>query len=279
MNSDAYFKETPDGREPPLERWSGLRVREDIWAPLRKFTSARIALGRAGSSVPTRHQLDFQLAHACARDAVWSHFDPEALAAGMRKLGQDVVTVESAASDRAEFLQRPDLGRRLAPESRAWLLQRIGQSVDVDLAIIVTDGLSALAVTTQTSPFLAELLDLLQREAWSLAPLIVARHGRVALQDEIGEICRAKISLILIGERPGLGSADSMGIYFIHSPEIGKTDADRNCVSNIRQGGLPPAEAARKVWHLLNACRRTATSGVQLKDDFSAAIGDVAKLH
>ena len=275
MNSEANFKETSDRCEASLGQLSGGGMREDVWAPLRKLTSARIALGRAGGSMPTRHQLDFQLAHACARDAVWSRFDPDALAADMRKLGPEVITVESAARDRAEFLQRPDLGRRLATESRVRLLQQFGQSAGVDLAIIITDGLSALAVTTQSPPFLAELLHLLQHDSWSIAPLIVARHGRVALQDEIGEICRAKISLILIGERPGLGSPDSMGLYFIYSPKTGKTDADRNCVSNIRQGGLPPVEAAQKVRHLLYACRKMAISGVQLKDDSATAISNL----
>src|SRR5580700_5020753 len=215
MNSEANSKETPGRRGAPLERWSGHVMRDDVWAPLRKLTSARIALGRAGGSMRTRHQLDFQLAHACARDAVWSPFDPDSLAADMRKIGQEVIVVESAARDRAEFLRRPDLGRRLSTESQV-LLKHLEKSAGVDLAIVVTDGLSALAVTTQSPPFLAELLDLLQHDSWSIAPLIVARHGRVALQDEIGEICRAKISLILIGERPGLGSPDSMGLYFIY---------------------------------------------------------------
>jgi ethanolamine ammonia-lyase small subunit len=267
MNSKTDSDEKLERTEAPLQRWTGPGVREDVWSPLRRFTSARIALGRAGGSMPTRHQLAFQLAHASARDAVWSHFDPDALAAELGKLGHPVLTVESAARDRAEYLQRPDLGRRLAPESRASLVQHLGEGVGVDLAIIVTDGLSALAVTTQSPPFLAELFTLLSHDSWSIAPVIVARHGRVALEDEIGEICRAKISLILIGERPGLGSPDSMGIYFIYSPKPEKTDADRNCVSNIRQGGLPPVEAARKVSHLLSVCRNTTTSGVLLKDD------------
>lgn len=270
MDSKANSEEIPGSRVAPMERRSD--IRDDVWSPLRRFTSARIALGRAGGSLPTRHRLAFQLAHARARDAVWSHFDPEALAADIRKIGQEVITVESAATDRTEYLQRPDLGRRLATESRVRLRQRLGQSAGVDLAIIVTDGLSALAVTAQSPPFLAELFGLLRHNSWSLAPLIVARYGRVALQDEIGEVCRAKISLILIGERPGLGSADSMGLYFTYEPRIGNTDANRNCISNIRQGGLPPVEAARKVIYLLNMCKKRAISGVQLKDDFAAPI-------
>jgi ethanolamine ammonia-lyase small subunit len=270
MNTQSNSEKIPDSRVTPLERSSAMQ--DDVWSPLRKLTSARIALGRAGGSMPTRHRLDFQLAHASARDAVWSHFDPASLAADLRKTGEEVITVESAAADRAEFLQRPDLGRRLATQSLVRLQRHSEQSTGVDLAIIVTDGLSALAVMAQSAPFLAELLELLRHDAWSIAPLIVARHGRVALQDEIGEICRAKISLILIGERPGLGSADSMGLYFTYSPKIGNTDADRNCISNVRQGGLPPIEAARKVSYLLNVCRKRAVSGVQLKDDFAARI-------
>jgi ethanolamine ammonia-lyase small subunit len=271
VNTESNSKEIPDTPVTPLDRPSAMR--DDVWSPLRKLTSARIALGRAGGSMPTRHRLDFQLAHASARDAVWSHFDPETLAADLRKTGEEVMTVESAAKDRAEFLQRPDLGRRLAPESRVRLQRHAEQSAGVDLAIIVTDGLSALAVTAQSAPFLVKFLELLRQDSWSISPLIVARHGRVALQDEIGEICRAKISLILIGERPGLGSADSMGLYFTYSPKIGNTDAGRNCISNVRQGGLPPGEAARKVSYLLHVCRKRAVSGVQLKDDFAARRG------
>jgi ethanolamine ammonia-lyase small subunit len=272
MITKSNSKEIPDKPAAPLERPRD--TRDDVWSPLRQLTSARIALGRAGGSMPTRHRLDFQLAHASARDAVWSHFDPESLAADIRKTtGEEVMTVESAATDRTEFLQRPDLGRRLAPESRVRLQGYFEQSTGVDLAIIVTDGLSALAVMAQSAPFLAELLELLRHDSWPIAPLIVARNGRVALQDEIGEICRARISLILIGERPGLGSADSMGLYFTHSPKIGNTDADRNCISNVRPGGLPPIEAARKVRYLLDVCKKRAISGVQLKDDFGVATG------
>jgi ethanolamine ammonia-lyase small subunit len=239
----------------------------DPWQPLRAHTAARIALGRSGGSLPTREQLDFRLAHARARDAVLSPFDADALADELRALGSEVLVAESAARDRSEFLQRPDLGRRLGHASRAHLVDHAANSPRVDLAIIISDGLSTLAANTQSKPVLAALLPLLRESNWSLAPLVVVRQARVALQDEIGEIFRAKISLILLGERPGLGNADSLGAYFTFDPALGRTDADRNCISNIRAGGLIPAAAAVKLHHLLEQSRRLALSGVALKDD------------
>lgn len=239
----------------------------DPWNQLRRHTAARIALGRSGGSLPTRAQLDFRLAHARARDAVLSSFDAAALAGELRELGTEVLVAESAARDRSEFLQRPDLGRRLGHESRADLVERAADQPRTDLAIIVSDGLSTLAASTQSQPLLATLLPLLKASEWSLAPVVVVSHARVALQDEIGEIFRAKISLMLLGERPGLGSADSLGAYFTFAPAIGRTDADRNCISNIRPGGLAPADAAAKLHYLLEQSRRLALSGVALKDD------------
>jgi ethanolamine ammonia-lyase small subunit len=243
-------------------------VQFDPWRSLRKITAARIALGRTGGSLPTRELLEFRLAHALARDAVLSPFDAEALAEEMRALGVEVLVTGSAVCDRAEFLQRPDLGRRLAQASRALLVDRAASLPPVDLAIIASDGLSTLAAVTQTGPLLAELLARLQGEGgWKLAPIVVARHARVALQDEVGEIFRAKISLMLLGERPGLGNADSLGAYFTFAPAIGRTDSERNCISNIRPGGLLPAEAARKLHHLLAESRRLGLSGIALKDE------------
>jgi len=197
-----------------------------------------------------------------------SPFDAEALAGDMRAPGVEVLVAESAARDRSEFLQRPDFGRRLAPASRALLVERSASLPPVDLAIIVSDGLSTLAAMTQAAPLLAELLALLREEGdWKLAPIVVARHARVALQDEVGDIFRAKIILLLLGERPGLGNADSLGAYFTFAPAIGRADAERNCVSNIRPGGLAPAEAARKLHSLLSESRRLGRSGIALKDE------------
>jgi len=243
-------------------------MQPDAWHPLRRLTAARIALGRTGGSVPTREQLDFRLAHARARDAVLSPFDAEALATRLRSLGETVHVVESAARDRSEFLQRPDLGRSLSETSRQALASLA--NVPRDLAIIISDGLSTLAANTQAEPVLAALLPLFRASGWRLAPLIIARHARVALQDEIGALLHAKISLLLIGERPGLGGADSLGAYFTFAPTPGRTDADRNCLSNIRPGGLVPAEAARKLHHLLEQARRLQLTGVALKDDVPA---------
>jgi len=252
-------------------------MQPDVWHPLRNVTAARIALGRSGGSLPTRGQLDFRLAHARARDAVLAPFDPDALAARLRPLGSEVLVAESAARDREEFLQRPDLGRRLGHASRAHLVDHAAAAPRCDLVIIVSDGLSTLAANTQSEPLLGALLPRLRESGWSLAPLVVVRHARVALQDEIGEIFRARISLMLLGERPGLGNADSLGAYFTFAPAIGRTDADRNCISNIRPGGLVPAEAAVKLHHLLGESRRRALSGVALKDDAPALDGGPAQ--
>jgi ethanolamine ammonia-lyase small subunit len=240
----------------------------DAWNSLRQLTSARIAIGRTGGSVLTRERLDFLLAHARARDAVLAPFDADSLARTLHgALGLPVLIAASAAADRSEYLQRPDLGRRLAPESRALLAGEAARRGPCDIVIVISDGLSTLAALTHTGPLLAALLPLLAGSGWTVAPLLVARYARVAFQDEAGEILRARISLMLIGERPGLGSADSLGAYFTYRPEAGKTDADRNCISNIRQGGLAPADAARKLHSLLTQSRRLALSGVRLKDD------------
>jgi ethanolamine ammonia-lyase small subunit len=239
----------------------------DAWNQLRRLTTARIALGHSGGSLPARQRLDFQLAHARARDAVHSPFDAEQFAARLRLLTPEVFVVNSAARDRAEFLRRPDLGRTLAPDSRKALTDASAQWPPADLAIIVSDGLSTYAVTTQCEPLLAALLPLVRGSGWTLAPLIVARHGRVALQDEIGALLKARLSVMLLGERPGLGSADSLGVYFTFGPAPGRSDADRNCISNIRQGGLTIGDAAAKLHYLLGQAFHLALSGVRLKDD------------
>jgi len=247
------------------------RIENDPWSALRAHTAARIALGRSGGSLPTRAQLEFRLAHAQARDAVLSEFEPEALAATLRALGEPVLVVDSAASDRATFLQRPDLGRKLADSSRTALEAYAGNSPHAELAIVVSDGLSTLAAVTQAEPLLAALLLFLRASGWTLAPLVVARHARVALQDEIGAILGAQLSLMLLGERPGLGNADSLGAYFTYAPAPGRTDAERNCISNIRAGGLAPSEAARKLHTLLTQSRQLRVSGVALKDETALA--------
>lgn len=236
----------------------------DTWSHLRDFTAARIALGRSGASLPTGPLLDFRLSHARARDAVLTPFHPEELATEIRALGREILVVESQAGSRTAYLQRPDLGRKLSEASRTMLAQS-AMGPPPDLVIILSDGLSTMAAMSQCTPLLQELLPLL--EGWKIAPIVVARHGRVALQDEVGALFSAQLSLILLGERPGLGSPDSLGAYFTYAPVPGRTDAERNCVSNIRPQGLPPAAAARKLHALLSASRALKLSGVRLKDD------------
>jgi ethanolamine ammonia-lyase small subunit len=241
-------------------------VTPDAWSELRGVTQARIALGRAGGSLPTHEWLEFKAAHAAARDAVHNAFDAESLAAQLATLGVETLVVDSSAGDRTAYLQRPDLGRQLDEPSRQRLEAQAKAPSPFDLAIILSDGLSALAVHRQAPPLLAELLPRLKNDGWRLAPIVVARFGRVALEDQIGELLGAQLALMLIGERPGLGSPDSLGAYMVHGPKAGNTDAQRNCVSNIRPEGLPIAAAAETLHYLLREARRRKLSGVQLKD-------------
>jgi ethanolamine ammonia-lyase small subunit len=218
----------------------------DEWAGLRRHTSARIALGRAGGSAPTAALLAFNLDHALARDAVHAPFDAEKIAAELRALpaAPAVLTLSTAAPDRATYLQQPDLGRRLSSDSVSQLLA-VNSQLPPDLVVLISDGLSALAAQRQAPPLLTELLPRLRAAGLTLAPLCVVRHARVALLDEVGAVLRARLALILLGERPGLGTPDSLGAYFEFAPQPGRTNADRNCVSNIRPGqpswlaGLP----------------------------------------
>jgi ethanolamine ammonia-lyase small subunit len=240
-------------------------VTRDPWETLRSTTLARIALGRAGGSLPTHEWLRFKSAHAAARDAVHCDFDAERLAGEIAALGVEVVIVDSAAADRQTFLARPDLGRRLDERSR-FAIQELGVREPNDLVIVVSDGLSAIAVDRQARPLLDILLPKLQGDGWGLDPIIIARFGRVALQDEIGHLLRAEVALSMIGERPGLGSPDSLGAYLVYGPRVGNTDANRNCVSNIRPEGLPHAAASETIHYLLSEARRRRLSGVELKD-------------
>jgi ethanolamine ammonia-lyase small subunit len=237
----------------------------DQWTALRGATSARIALGRAGGSLPTRAWLDFKSAHAAARDAVHCVFDAEQLAAELGTVAAQVVLVDSAAQDRRSFLLRPDLGRQLDERSR-YALQQTPAETTHDLAVVISDGLSALAVHRHARPLLEALLPKLTGDGWHIAPIVVARFGRVALEDEVGQLLGAQLALILIGERPGLGSPDSLGAYLVYGPRPGNTDANRNCVSNIRPDGLTYSAAADTIHYLSSEARRRRLSGVQLKD-------------
>lgn len=236
----------------------------DPWQAARRFTSARIALGRAGGSLPTRELLDFQLAHAAARDAVHLPFDPAALADHIKKAGYESLILESAAADCQTYLQRPDLGRRLSVASRD-ILQKSATGFDV--VLIVSDGLSALAANQNAARVLEALRPLLQQSRLTYSPVAIVKLGRVAIEDEIGELLKGQVGVILLGERPGLGSPDSLGAYLVYRPRLGLTDANRNCISNIRPEGLPPAIAAERIFYLIKQMIRRQISGVQLKDD------------
>jgi ethanolamine ammonia-lyase small subunit len=237
----------------------GLSSRAALAARLRALTPARVGLGRSGVSQQTRNQLEFQLAHARARDAVHARMEATALAATIAEIaGGPVLRLHSAATDRATYLQRPDLGRLLDEASRAVL-----RSGSWELAVIVVDGLSALAVERHVPALLRELLPRL--EEWQIAPIMIVEQGRVAIGDEIGDALSAQISVVLIGERPGLSSPDSLGAYITWSPRPGRTDAERNCISNIRAEGLSYADAALQLSHHLVEARRRELSGVALK--------------
>ena len=241
-------------------------VTPDPWAALRAFTGARIALGRAGGSLPTAEVLAFAMAHAAARDAVWSSLDVDRLAADLAPLGLPLLRLASAAPDRATYLRRPDLGRRLGEASRAPLLAAAPPD-GCDLALMVADGLSATAAQRHAPALLAALVPRLRAAGLSLGPLSAVRQGRVALEDEIGAALGARAALIVLGERPGLSSPDSLGCYLVHGPRPGRTDAERNCVSNVRPEGLPVAAAADLLAWLIAEALRRGLSGVALKDE------------
>jgi ethanolamine ammonia-lyase small subunit len=257
------------------------------WQALRQFTSARIALGRSGVSLPTAVQLEFQLAHAAARDAVHLELDVESLRKAVDAENDGApgpcpdhacITVASAAPDRQRYLQRPDLGRQLDAASRATLrnlqdLQRppVGDGGACKLAIVIADGLSALAIERHALPFLRALRQTLESKEWTLAPIVIVSQGRVAVGDDVGELLGADIVAVLIGERPGLSSPDSMGLYLTWAPRVGLTDESRNCISNIRPAGLSYEEAAFKLHYLMTQARQRRLSGVQLKDDTRGA--------
>lgn len=243
----------------------------DPWHPLRRLTTARIALGRAGSSLPTRELLDFSLAHARARDAVAAEFDAPRLVQRLAPLGLDCLVLRTAAENRRQYLLRPDLGRKLHPRDRDRLAVLADGQPPCALALVVSDGLSARAAESHAPPLLAELVPRLLKQGWRLAPLCVVALGRVAVEDEIGALLGAELALILLGERPGLTAADSLGAYLVFQPAPGRTDAQRNCVSNIHPAGRPPAEAAVILHYLLTEARRRRLSGIALKADRALA--------
>jgi ethanolamine ammonia-lyase small subunit len=255
---------------PPSDDSSG-SVEANPWDALRRFTNARIALGRAGSSLPTAPLLAFNLSHAQARDAVHQPLDTEALHDALRATGFETLDVESAAPDRDHYLRRPDLGRKLSDASAA-RLQEYANSThqDFDVVFVAADGLSAYAAARHAVPFLERMRAKLNGSR--IGPVVVARQARVALGDGIGELLRGRVVVMLIGERPGLSSPDSLGVYLTYEPRVGRSDAERNCISNVRPGGLPYDLAAFKLHYLITEARRLKLTGVNLKDDSDASL-------
>jgi len=243
---------------------------EDAWRELGRATPARIGLGRAGASLPTREVLGFSLAHARARDAVYAEFEAEGIARQIEALGWRSLRVASAAPDRPTYLRRPDLGRRLSHDSRRALEAQPREAVD--LAIVVADGLSALAVNLNAVPLLAGFQRYAERAGWRVAPVVLASQARVALGDEVGELLRARMTVLLVGERPGLSSADSLGVYLTYAPRVGRVDGERNCVSNVREAGLKPELAAFKIAWLVEQALALSLTGVTLKDESDALL-------
>ncbi len=241
-----------------------ITLEDDLWSDLRRLTAARIGLKRAGASLATGPLLDFALAHARARDAVLAPLDEARLAAELSALGAPVVTVASAAADRQTYLMRPDLGRRLGAGAAAALTAHRG---DNDVVFVAADGLSARAVALHAAPVLAKTMTALRAENWRIAPAVVVRFGRVAIGDAVASALGAASVAVLIGERPGLSAPDSMGAYLTFKPHAGTTDAERNCISNIRPEGNDYETAAFRLAYMLRAMRARRLSGVQLKDD------------
>jgi ethanolamine ammonia-lyase small subunit len=238
-------------------------VSEDPWAELKRFTASRIALGRCGSSLPLKESLAFRLDHARARDAVHSPFRQAELAETLRAAGLSCLELESEVRDRGEYLTRPDKGRRLSLRARTLLAE---QKAGFDICMSVGDGLSARAIHENAAPFVLACARMFGQAGLRLGPVCVVQNARVAIADEIASLVSARLSIILIGERPGLSSPNSMGVYLTMNPCVGITDESRNCISNVREGGLSLTEGVRKLGYLVEEAFRLGQSGVELKD-------------
>lgn len=250
------------------------------WAGLKKLTPARIALGRAGTSIPTEPHLAFQLAHAKARDAIHHQLDVDAIKTDIAALNVDLLLLESAAESRSAYLQRPDKGRVLRASAREALTEYASKQIEpCDIALVIGDGLSAFAIEKNVAPLLKRVVPLIAQSGWKLGPITIVRQARVAIGDEIGHILGAKLVAVLIGERPGLSSPDSLGIYLTYAPRPGLTDEARNCISNVRDQGLPHEEAARKLLYLMTEAMQRQQSGVLLKDESEGIAVAVQDAH
>ena len=240
-------------------------VEPDPWQSLKTYTDARIALGHAGGAIPLKEVLQFKLAFAHAKDAVYSELDWPKLEQKLERLGVPYTKLHSRASSRSVYLQRPDWGRSLNEASTARLKEI--PSSETDIAIVLADGLSATAINQHAIPLLQRLIPDLQKNSYRIAPITVAEQARVAIGDEIACLLRAKLVVVLIGERPGLSSPYSMGAYLTYAPAPGLTDERRNCISNIRPEGLPYEMAKQKILYLIQESLRLKLSGVDLKDN------------
>ncbi|MGC4104606.1 ethanolamine ammonia-lyase subunit EutC [Ferruginibacter sp.] len=236
----------------------------DSWQSLKQFTNARIALGSTGVAVPLKELLQFRLAHAHARDAVYALLNEQEIIRGLEQLQLSFSLLHSKAQHRDAYLQRPDLGRQLHEASAAQLKN---SNDSCDIAILIADGLSATAVNEHALPLLQCLIPMLLQAGFVLAPINLVQQARVAIADEVGVLLHAKCTVVLIGERPGLSSPDSMGAYLTYAPAIGATDECRNCISNIRPAGMDVVTAANKVFYLIQEAFRLQYSGVALKDN------------
>lgn len=258
-------------------------VSRDPWLELRRFTSARIALGRCGVSLPLDRWLDFRLAHARARDAVATPFAAEEIQAELAGSGLSSMILQSEVTGHEEYLTRPDKGRRLSAESRAilenWMTHAPEEDQQgFDVSLVVCDGLSARAVHENAAPFLKAFLAEAARVPLRCAPICLVRYGRVAVGDEIATLLRASLVVMLIGERPGLSAPNSMGVYMTWGPGPGTMDEKRNCISNVRAAGLPVEEAVRKLCYLMEKAFVHRASGVAVKDDMPADAIPFARL-
>lgn len=266
----------------PIHQPMSTLITPTPWEALKKFTDARIALGRSGVSLPTAAHLAFQLAHAQARDAVHLPFDAHGVATALQGLGLPTLMLRSQATSRAAYLQRPDLGRRLDPQSLSALTRWTSPSPrqpilhnglgvpPYDVAFVVVDGLSPLANHQNVVPLMSLILAHLRSDTtqtWSVAPVAVIEQGRVAIGDEVGEQLKARLVVVMIGERPGLSSPDSLGLYITWAPKVGTLDAARNCISNVRPAGLSLEAAAQTLHRLLSQARQRQLTGVGLKDN------------
>lgn len=241
---------------------------------LNKFTNARIAIGHSGGHTRTKNWLDFQLDFAAAKDAVYNELDIAKLMEDIRQTTDcNVYQAHSLVATLDQFLTRPDLGRQISNDSREQLMQLCTKNLEFiaqDILIVISSGLSSLAIENHAVALVNELLPLFTKMNWSVAPIIVSKQTRVAFADKVNDIFKAKLLINLIGERPGLSSNDSMSIYFTYKSKINSTDEQRNCISNIHRNGLSYTQAAQKLTYLAYHAFELGYSGVQLKDDFSS---------